>query len=153
MPDVKLVKQIIHRSYNNNSISINLTTDMWTGQNRQDFLGVTCSFLDKNFILYEFTLTVEHIRYLHNADNISNALFTILNEWNLKEKTHVIVTDNGANIKKAIKDMGSIFPNIKWQLYTTHTLQLIIGKGSRGLNVIKLLVLRVKRLIDFFFTS
>ncbi|CAB4439594.1 unnamed protein product [Rhizophagus irregularis] len=61
IPDVKLVKQIIHRSYNstfplvqefinNNSISINLTTDMWTGQNRQ-----------------------EHIRYSHNADNISSA--------------------------------------------------------------------------------
>ncbi|PKY59844.1 hypothetical protein RhiirA4_482950 [Rhizophagus irregularis] len=61
IPDVKLVKQIIHRSYNstfplvqefinNNSISINLTTDMWTGRNRQ-----------------------EHIRYPHNADNISSA--------------------------------------------------------------------------------
>jgi hypothetical protein len=71
VPDVKLIKQIIHQSYNNmlplvkeflndNSISVSLTTDMWTGQNRQGFLGVTCSFLDKNFILHEFTLTVEH---------------------------------------------------------------------------------------------
>lgn len=158
VPDTKLIKQIIHKSYNNtfpliqeflndNAISVSLTTDMWTGRNRQGFLGVTCSFLNRDFILYEFTLTVEHIRYPHTASNISNALFTILNEWNLKEKTHVIVTDNGANIKKAIKDMGLISPNIKWQPCTAHTLQLIVGKG---LNVIKLLVLRVKRLIDFF---
>ena len=59
----------------------------------------------------------------------------------------MIVTDNGSNIKKAIKDMGLISSNIRWQPCTAHTLQLVIGKG---LNVVKLLVLRVKRLIDFF---
>ena len=43
--------------------------------------------------------------------------------------------------------MGLIATNIKWQPCTAHTLQLVVGKG---LNVVKLLVLRSKRLIDFF---
>ena len=115
--------------------------------NRLGFLEVTCLFLDKNFILHEFILTVEYIRYPHTAQNISNTLFTILDKWNLAEKVHMIVTDNGSNIKKAIKNMGLISSNIRWQSCTTHTLQLVIGKG---LNIVKLLVLRVKRLIDFF---
>ncbi|CAB5388410.1 unnamed protein product [Rhizophagus irregularis] len=59
----------------------------------------------------------------------------------------MIITDSGANMKKAIKDMGLIAKNIKWQLCVAHTLQLIIEKG---LNIIKLLVLRAKRIIDFF---
>lgn len=59
----------------------------------------------------------------------------------------MIVTDNGANMKKAIKDMGLISSNIRWQPCAAHTLQLIIGKG---LNIVKLLILRTKRLIDFF---
>jgi hypothetical protein len=120
---------------------------MWTGRNRLGFLGVTCSFLDKNYTIHEVILTIEHIRYPHTAQNISDTLFTILNEWGLKDKTNVIVTDNGANMKKAIKDMNNITPNIKWQACTAHTLQLVVGKG---LNSVKLLVLRAKKLIDFF---
>ena len=54
---------------------------MWTGRNRLGFLGVTCSFLDKNFTIHEIILTIEHIRYPHNAQNISDALFIILDEW------------------------------------------------------------------------
>jgi len=59
----------------------------------------------------------------------------------------MITTENGANMKKAIKNMNIVSKNIKWQPCTAHTLQLVIGKG---LNVVKLLVLRTKRLIDFF---
>lgn len=120
---------------------------MWTGRNRQGFLGVTCSFSDKNFTIHEVILTIEHIRYPHTSQNISDALFVILDEWGLRDKTNIIVTDNGANMKKAIKEMNEITPNIKWQPCVAHTLQLVVGKG---LNSVKLLVLRAKRLIDFF---
>ena len=120
---------------------------MWTGRNRQGFLGVTCSFLDKNFKIHEIILTIEYIRYPHTAKNISDTLFVILDNWNLREKTNVIVTDNGANMKKAIKEMNEIASNIKWQPCTAHTLQLVVGKG---LNSVKLLILRAKKLIDFF---
>ncbi len=158
IPGYKLIKQIIHKSYNytlpliqkflnDNSISVCLTTDMWTARNRQGFLGVTCSFLDKNFNIHLIILTVEYVRYPHTSQHIADTLLTILNEWDLKEKVHTIVTDNGANIKKAIKDMSLISKNIIWQPCTAHTLQLIVGKG---LNSVKLLVLRAKRLIDFF---
>jgi Protein of unknown function (DUF 659) len=120
---------------------------MWTGRNRQGFLGVTCSFLDKNFTIHEVILTIEYIRYPHTAQNISDALLVILDNWGLREKTNVIVTDNGANMKKAINEINEIVSNIRWQPCTAHTLQLVVGKG---LNSVKLLVLRAKKLIDFF---
>ena len=53
---------------------------MWTARNRQGFLGVTCSFLDKNFIIHEVTLTVEYVRYPHTGENIYDTLFVILDE-------------------------------------------------------------------------
>ena len=43
--------------------------------------------------------------------------------------------------------MGLIAKNIQWQPCMAHTLQLVVGKG---VNLVKLLVLRAKRLIDFF---
>jgi len=70
---------------------------MWTGRNRQGFLGVTCSFLDKNFTIHELILAIEYIRYPHTAQNISDALLVILDNWGLREKTNVIITDNRVN--------------------------------------------------------
>jgi hypothetical protein len=35
----------------------------------------------------------------HTAQNISDALLVILDNWGLREKTNVIVTDNGSNMK------------------------------------------------------
>ena len=84
---------------------------------------------------------MEYIRYSHTTQNISDTLFALLDNWGLREKVHIIATDNGANMKKAIKDMSLIATNIKWQPCTVHTLQLVV---SKGLNVVKLLVLRSK---------
>ena len=70
---------------------------MWTGRNRQGFLGVTCSFLDKNFTIHELILAIEYIRYPYTAQNISDALLVILDNWGLREKTNVIITDNRVN--------------------------------------------------------
>jgi hypothetical protein len=158
IPDVKLVKKIIHQAYNytlpiiikyieNNAISVSLTTDLWTARNRQGYLGITCSFLDAEFNLHEILLTVTYVRYPHTAEHIGDTLLEILDEWLLREKVYMITTDNGPNMRKAIEDMNSISPNIMWQPCTAHTLQLVVGKG---LACVKLLILRAKRLIDFF---
>ncbi|CAJ0747600.1 2495_t:CDS:2, partial [Entrophospora sp. SA101] len=116
IPDVKFIKQLIHKSYNHtlpliikhieeNALSVSLTIDMWTGHNRLGFLGVTCSYLDENFKMHEQVLAVDYVRYPHTANHISDTLLAILDEWGVRDLTHIITTDNGSNIKKAIKDM------------------------------------------------
>jgi len=87
---------------------------MWTARNRQGFLGVTCFFLDKNFVIQEIILTIEYVRYPHTVLNISDALLVILDEWKLRDKVNIITTDNGTNMKKAIKEMNLVTSNIKW---------------------------------------
>ena len=51
-------------------------------------------------------------------------------------------------MKKAILEINDFASNIKWQPCVAHTLQLVVGKG---LNSVKLLILRTKKLIDFFY--
>lgn len=154
IPDEKGIKKIITNSYKSTlptliekigveAKSVSLTTDMWTAKSGQGFIGVTCSYIDSNFVLNEITLTVNHIRYPHTAQHIAESLEETLEEWKLREKVFIITTDNAANMKKAVSDMKSI----EWQACSAHTLQLIIGKG---LIPAKPLILRVKRLIDFF---
>ncbi|CAB5325643.1 unnamed protein product [Rhizophagus irregularis] len=59
----------------------------------------------------------------------------------------MITTDNGSNMRKAIKDLELAAENIMWQPCTAHTLQLVVEKD---LAPIKSLVGHAKRLIDFF---
>src|SRR5207302_5178628 len=95
------------------------------------------------FELHEVTLTVNYVRYPHTSQHIAESLEETLAEWNLREKLFTITTDNAANMKKAIFDMDAV----KWKACNAHTLQLVIG---RGLVPVKILIARVKRLIEFF---
>jgi len=56
---------------------------------------------------------------------------------------YVITTDNSSNVKKAINDMKEV----KWLGCVAHTLHLVVGKG---LMPAQILIMRIKRLIDFF---
>jgi len=128
------------------SKSVSLTTDMWTSRSGQGYIGVTCSYIDSKFILYEITLTVNYVRYPHTAKHIAESSEEVLVDWKLRDKVFVITTDNASNMKKAISNMNAI----EWQGCNVHTLQLIIGKG---LVLVKVLIKRVKRLIEFFMSS
>jgi hypothetical protein len=158
IPNPKYIKKIVHQAYNyskpliieklkKDANAVSLTCDLWTGRNRQGFLGITCSYLDSEFQLHEIILSVQYIPYPHTAEHIEDTLLTILDEWELRDKVFIVTTDNGSNMRKAIKDLELITDNIMWQPCMAHTLQLVVGKG---LKPIKALVGRTKRLIDFF---
>ncbi|GBC33124.2 zinc finger BED domain-containing protein 4-like [Rhizophagus irregularis DAOM 181602=DAOM 197198] len=154
MPDEKGIKKVIYKAYKftmpaliekikDDAKSVSITTDMWTARNGQEYISVTCSYIDTKFNLNEITLTVNYVRYPHTAQHVAESLEEVFNEWNLRDKVFTITTDNAANIKKAIASMS----NIRWQGCSAHTLQLIVGKA---LVPVKALIMRVKRLIEFF---
>jgi len=154
MPDEKDIKKIIYSAYNFTLPmlikkirikikGVSLITDMWTSRGEKGYIGITCSYIDSNFNLNEITLAINYVWYPHIAQHIAESLEEVLEKWNLCEKVFTITTDNASNMKKAISNMNAI----EWQGCSAHTLQLIIGKG---LIPIKALIIRVKRLIDFF---
>lgn len=157
VPDTKYIKKLIHQAYNysmpliiknlENINAVSLTCDLWTARNRQGYLGITCSYLNPEFQLHEIILSVQYVPYPHTAEHIGDTLLSVLDEWELRDKAFIVTTDNGANMRKAIKNLELITDNIMWQPCTAHTLQLVVGKG---LEPIRLLVGRAKRLIDFF---
>lgn len=154
IPDSKSVKAIIHRAYNytfeamvkllQSITSVYLTLDLWTARSNYGYLGITCSFLDQEYKLNEIALTVSHLRYPHTSENIKDAINEVLEKWNLQTKVFSITTDNGSNVKNCVKEK---LEGIEWHPCAAHTLQLVVGKG---LMPVKKLILRVKRLINFF---
>ncbi|CAB5336226.1 unnamed protein product [Rhizophagus irregularis] len=157
IPNPKYIKLLIFKAYNyskpliiekleKDANAVSLTCDLWTGRNRQGFLGIICSYLDPEFQLHEVILSVQYIPYSH-TDHIGDTLLAVLDEWGLQDKTFMITTDNDFNMRKAIKDLELAAENIMWQPCTAHILQLVVGKD---LAPIKSLVGHAKCLIDFF---
>ncbi|GET04540.1 zinc finger BED domain-containing protein 4-like [Rhizophagus clarus] len=133
MPNPKYIKLLIHKAYNyskplimekleKDANAVSLTCDLWTGRNRQGFLGIT-------------------------SDHVGNTLLAVLDEWELRDKTLIAFRILESLSIVIIKDLELAADNIMWQPCTAHTLQLVVGKG---LAPIKLIVGRAKRLIDFF---
>ncbi|OXU20281.1 hypothetical protein TSAR_005908, partial [Trichomalopsis sarcophagae] len=107
--------------------SISLTADIWTVTlNNQSYLGVTSHYIYddryKSIVLCVTELAQQH----YTACNIRTWLLDITKEWRInKESIMAIVSDNAANIKKAIIDEFGVE---KWLSCLAHTLNLILAK-------------------------
>ena len=127
-------------------IAASITTDFWTSRAKHGYIAVTCSWVSMDWKFKEALLVLQQVPYPHTGEIISKLLTESFRKWNIEKKIIALTTDNGSNIKKASRLINTIdrLP------CAAHTLQLTVGKG---LNIIKVLVLRVKRLIDFFHVS
>ena len=85
-----------------------LTADLWTSRNHKRFLGITCSYVDPNFILKEVIFAIEYIQYPHTAKHIAECFENILKQWKIRYIKTTITTDNGANMKKSVKLLNEI---------------------------------------------
>ncbi|KAB0790275.1 hypothetical protein PPYR_04880 [Photinus pyralis] len=83
---------------------LTLTTDCWTSSTAENYLAVTAHFIDGEFVLRHVVLGCEVFGERHTSQNLAAAIKKIILEWNLENKINIIISDNAANIKKAIQD-------------------------------------------------
>ncbi|GES78174.1 zinc finger BED domain-containing protein 4-like [Rhizophagus clarus] len=87
----KYVKKLITKVYNNskqeliklfgNTIKFCLiTTDLWTGRDRQGYIGITCSFINNEFELQEIMLAYQYMEYPHTSQNIARTIMNLIFE-------------------------------------------------------------------------
>ncbi|XP_038064087.1 E3 SUMO-protein ligase ZBED1-like [Patiria miniata] len=83
------------------------TTDMWSSNTMVPFMSLTVHFITDNWELKSRCLQTAFIPDNHTAETLNEALRAGLREWDLPvEKLACITTDNGANIVKAVRDLG-----------------------------------------------
>lgn len=82
-----------------------LTADLWTDNTMKSYLGITIHYLDDQFELEKGVLGVFPMDERSTSDYIVECFKQVMNEFGLeKEKVVVVVTDEGANMKKAVED-------------------------------------------------
>lgn len=102
---------------------ISVTTDMWTClHNHNSFLSFTAHFIDRQFNLKHVVLSIKHFEGQHTATNIAMSLQEIANLWDIREKIHIVIHDNGRNIVKAVSDA-----ELASARCFIHTIQLIVN--------------------------
>lgn len=131
-----------------NICSITLTTDVWTEtMATKSFLGLTGHFLLEKKIT-SLTIGVFELDQRHNSEYLGQCLFSICEEWNIPHsKITAVVTDNGANIVKAVSD---IFGKNKHLPCFAHTLDLVASKITDNVDYIKSIIDKVKSIVTYF---
>lgn len=101
---VSAVKAIIKDSPQ----TVGITTDMWTDNyKKRSYMTVTLHFCLPDFSMLSMVLRTEVFTESHTGENIKKALKKILRQFGLETKTVVYITDQGANVVKACKIIGS----------------------------------------------
>lgn len=125
-----------------------LTTDIWTDTiNTKSFLGITAHYILKE-TYKSVTIGVIELNDRHTSDNIKLWLLNIICEWNIdKENIIVVVSDNAANIKKAITEA---FGTEKYLPCFAHTLNLIPSNIIKDDAIVSEFCKKIKNIVTYF---
>jgi hypothetical protein len=129
---------------------VSITTDFWTATNqKKGYMGITGTWLTENFEPVEVLLNLVHVPYPHTGIIVKDLLENEIRKWELNWKLAAITTDNGSNMVSALKLLKNSL-EVDRIPCSAHTFQLCIKKALNHNDEIKALVLRAKRLINFF---
>jgi len=78
---------------------------MWTSRGGDGYFSLAAHFITYEFLMYSSQLQCHHMPGTHDHAHISTGITSALREWcvNLDDVV-VVVTDNGSNVKKYVKD-------------------------------------------------
>ncbi|XP_018396282.1 PREDICTED: zinc finger BED domain-containing protein 1-like [Cyphomyrmex costatus] len=130
------------------ALSITLTTDVWTEtMNTIGYLGLTVHFPSDGKIS-SITIGVVELDERHTATYLGEMLLTTCTEWNIQlSKVSAVVTDNAANICRAVYD---VFGKEKQLSCFAHTLNLVPNIVLEESSNVKGLIYKVKNIVTFF---
>ncbi|CAG8652875.1 43728_t:CDS:2 [Gigaspora margarita] len=140
MPCVSTIKTFIFDSYTlaikqitdlilGTSDTVSLTFDIWSSRAHDSYIGITCHWLTESFELHEIVLEIGELDD-HYSSDIIESVSSVLDKFNIDhQKIFSITTDNGANVKSAVQQMG--ITNVKC---AGHTLQLSVNLGLKQVD-------------------
>jgi hypothetical protein len=125
--------------------SVALTLDYWTSLQNENYLGVTCHYIqDNSWLMSSHALAVDYSSERHTSENVKKQIIKILKDWDIEDKVIVIITDNAANMVKAAKELpyGSF-------TCASHSLQLSLNKALKECNA-DFVLAKLRRIVGHF---
>ncbi|KAL4564892.1 hypothetical protein LXL04_028968 [Taraxacum kok-saghyz] len=94
---------------------ISLTTDCWKSTHKTiEYMVITGHFIDQNWRLQKRVLSFVHVPPPRGGNDIADAIYKCLKEWEIEEKIFTISVDNNASYNdKALKRLKEIFSRVR----------------------------------------
>jgi len=123
-----------------------LTTDCWTSRTTVSYMSVTWHFIE-DFRVPPCLLDCFEFSKRHTADNLAQQLLSVAAEWGVDKKVVCCLTDNAANVSKAIKTIGWMhLPCL------AHTINLVV-RDALGLQASTPIIDKLKEAVEYFHRS
>jgi hypothetical protein len=124
-----------------------ITTDMWSSSTCTSFMSVTGHFLEDDE-LTSALLDCSSFHGRHTSANITARLLHVVSEFEITDKIVCAVSDNAANVKKAIVDA-----NMNGIPCFAHTLNLCIKDSLAAMEAFEPLRKKIVELVGFLHRS
>ncbi|GFN87279.1 Zinc finger bed domain-containing protein 1 [Plakobranchus ocellatus] len=114
----------------------------------QGYMTVTAHFISNDWKMKSHVLETSRMVESHTAENIASKLTRVMEEWKISDKISVVVTDNAANVVKAVgllklRHLGCF----------AHFLNLVVTTALKDAEGVKPVIDAVKEIVNFFHHS
>jgi hypothetical protein len=86
--------------------SVSLTSDIWSGNVKKDYLSVVSHYVDPDWQLEKRVIGFRLINESHSGDNIAKRVYAVLDEYGLTAKVFSVTLDNASSNNKAIQTLS-----------------------------------------------
>lgn len=130
--------------------SVSLSSDIWTSSQHYPYIGVTVHFFDKNVNLCSRTLNLHHLPGSHSAENISEALFNVIKEWDLLVKVFGLVMDNASNCNNVGEEITAKINNLlnSQSSFASSLNTIQISQLGCNAHILNLIVAKLTKVLD-----
>ncbi|GFO47760.1 Zinc finger bed domain-containing protein 1 [Plakobranchus ocellatus] len=139
--------------------AVSMTTDIWSSRAMQGYMTVTAHFISNDWKMMSHVLETSRMVESHTAENIASKLTRVMEEWKISDKISAVVTDNAANVVKAVgllKEptcalIQTCFPSDTWAV--SLSLNLVVTTALKDAEDVKPVIDAVKEIVNFFHHS
>ena len=135
--------------------SIALTSDIWSGNAKEDYLSIVAHYVNSDWQLEKRILGLRLIDVSHNHENIAERVLTCIDEYGLTDKVFSITLDNASANTKAMEILAPALSGYVGELFlhqrcACHIINLIV---KAGLEVFKPMLHAFRTAISFMNSS
>ena len=89
--------------------SIGLTSDIWSGNAKEDYISVVAHFVSADWELQKKVIGLRLIEVKHTDQNIAEKIGSVIEEFGLIDKIFSITLDNASSNAKAMETLTPMF--------------------------------------------